>query len=362
VFIDSVEVTVSSGRGGAGCVSFRREKYVPQGGPDGGDGGDGGDLIFTVDNNTDTLSRYRGHHRFKAQNGEQGGSHNKTGRSGEDLILKVPAGTQVFDVASGEMLLDLTETGASALLLKGGRGGLGNARFKSSTNQHPVYAQKGLPGDERVVRLELKLIADVGLVGFPNVGKSTLISAVSAAQPQIADYEFTTITPSLGVVTVDQYRSFVMADIPGIISGASGGRGLGLQFLRHIERARVLLFMLDTAGQRSLNKQYDHLKNELGGYSTELSKRLFAIAFSRVDADPSGAAERVEKFLKKLDLHPVSPLLFGENRLYEYEADDFGNQPAFAMPISAVTGFNIAKLIFRLDRLISKVKSGENRC
>jgi GTP-binding protein len=362
VFIDSVDVTVSSGKGGAGCVSFRREKFVPQGGPDGGDGGDGGDIIFAVDNNTDTLSRYRGHHRFKAQNGEQGGSHNKTGRSGEDLILKVPAGTQIFDADSGEMLLDLTEIGVAALLLKGGKGGLGNARFKSSTNQRPVYAQKGLPGEERAVRLELKLIADVGLVGFPNVGKSTLISVVSAARPRVADYEFTTITPSLGVVPVDEYRSFVMADIPGIISGASGGKGLGLQFLRHIERARVLLFMLDAAGRRSLDEQYDQLKTELGRYSAELSRRSFAIAFSRVDADPSGAAKRSEEFLKKQGLRPASSLPFGSDRLYEYEAIGSGDQPAFAMPISSVAGFNIAQLIFRLDKLISKVKDDESRC
>ena len=239
MFIDSVKFSVKSGNGGAGCVSFRREKFVISGGPDGGDGGDGGDVYFRVDKNSHTLSSYKGKREFKAQNGAPGEGRKKTGKSGEDLYLIVPPGTSVYDEDSGELVLDMLNDGETRLFLKGGKGGLGNVHFKSSINQAPEYAQKGLEGETREVRLELKLIADVGLVGFPNVGKSTLISTVSNAKPQIANYEFTTLTPKLGLVEVDEYSGFVMADIPGIIEGASEGPGLGVQFLKHVERTKI---------------------------------------------------------------------------------------------------------------------------
>lgn len=357
MFIDRVEITVASGKGGAGCVAFRREKFVVQGGPEGGDGGRGGDLIFEVDNNTDTLSHYRGKRHYKAPNGQPGGSRNMTGKSGEPLVLKVPPGTQVFDSETGELLLDLTEPGEQVTLLKGGKGGLGNIHFKSSTNQRPTYAQPGLPGEERHLRLELKLIADVGLVGFPNVGKSTLISSVSHARPQVADYEFTTLTPSLGVVQLDDYRSFVMADIPGIIDGASEGRGLGLEFLRHIERTRVLLFVLDAVGYRPLDQQYDELRKELEKYSAELAGRQWGIVFSRVDADPAEAAVRIEAFLKAHKIKPTGTIAYNDVALPAFEPEAPKKEAAaFAMPISSVTGFNLKNLSFKLETLIAGAK------
>ena len=357
MFIDRALITVASGKGGAGCVAFRREKFVVQGGPEGGDGGRGGDLLFEVDNNTDTLSHFRGQRHYKAQNGQPGGSKNMTGKSGEDLTLKVPPGTQVFDADTDELLLDLTDPGEQVTLLKGGKGGLGNIHFKSSTNQRPTYAQPGLPGEERHLRLELKLIADVGLVGFPNVGKSTLISSVSHAKPQVADYEFTTLTPSLGVVQLDDYRSFVMADIPGIIDGAAEGRGLGLEFLRHIERTRVLLFVLDAVGYRPLDLQYDELRQELAKYSAELAGRNYAIVFSRVDADPAEAAERIDAFMKQHKIKPTGTTLLGETKLAAYEPETVKKgEPAFAVAISSVTGFNLKNLNFRLETLIQGAK------
>ena len=235
MFVDSVNFSVSSGKGGAGCASFRREKHVLLGGPDGGDGGNGGDVYFIVDNNTHTLANYKGKRVLKAQNGQPGLPRNMSGKKGENLNLIVPPGTVVYDNDSGEILLDLTIQGQKELFLKGGKGGLGNVHFKTSVNQAPSKAQPGLQGESKNIRLELKLIADVGLVGFPNVGKSTLISSISNAKPQIANYEFTTLTPKLGLVEVDEFSGFVMADIPGIIEGASDGKGLGLQFLKHIE-------------------------------------------------------------------------------------------------------------------------------
>ena len=352
MFIDRVEITVASGKGGAGCASFRREKFIVQGGPDGGDGGRGGDLIFQVDPNTDTLSNFRGKHHFKAENGTSGGSRNKTGASGDHLTLKVPPGTQVFDKETGALLLDLTENGSQVVFLKGGKGGMGNVHFKSSTNQRPTYAQPGLAGETREVNLELKLIADVGLVGFPNVGKSTLISAVSHAKPQIADYAFTTLTPSLGVVSVGEFGNFVMADIPGIIEGASEGKGLGLEFLRHIERTRVLLFVLDTMNEMSLSEQYAKLQTELKRYSSALSARRSAIVFSRVDADTALAQSKIAEFFAAQKL-PSQAWLDGFCH--------FDSEQSFAYPISAVSRFGLEPLIFRLDKLIRAEKEIENR-
>ncbi|MDR2151757.1 MAG: GTPase ObgE [Helicobacteraceae bacterium] len=348
MFIDRVEITVASGKGGAGCVSFRREKFVPQGGPDGGDGGKGGDLVFVVDPNADTLSRYRGKRVYKAQNGAAGGSRNKTGASGEDLALSVPPGAQVFDAKTDEKLLDLTNVGDRVVFLKGGKGGQGNVHFKSSTNQRPTFAQRGIDGETREIRLELKLIADAGLVGFPNVGKSTLISAVSHAKPEIADYAFTTLTPHLGVVRVGEYKDFTLADIPGVIEGASEGRGLGLEFLRHIERTRVLLFALDTQGVLSIAEQQEKLLAELKKYSEELYGRSRAIVFTRTDADPSAAKAKIAEYFKAKKLKPKQD----EQGFESYEDDE-----TFYLPISAVSGYNLKDLVFKLDKLIDRAKN-----
>ena len=287
MFVDSVDIFIASGNGGAGAVSFRREKFVIQGGPDGGDGGKGGDVIFEVDSNADTLSKFRGKKHYKAQNGAQGGSRNCTGKNGANLIIKIPLGTQICDFESGELIADLNAVDSTITILKGGKGGMGNARFKSAKNQTPTYAQSGIKGESLHIKLELKLIADVGLVGFPNVGKSTLISTLSNAKPEIADYEFTTLIPNLGVVEVAELRSFVMADIPGIIEGASGGRGLGVQFLRHIERTKFLLFVLDATRQNSVLAQFETLRGELAKFSAELFCRNFGIAISKCDVAES---------------------------------------------------------------------------
>lgn len=284
MFIDSVKITLASGNGGAGAVSFRREKHVPLGGPDGGDGGRGGAVFFLCDNNTHTLSHFKGKKELCAKNGENGLRRNKNGKKGDDLELIVPQGTQVFDAQTNELLLDLIELGEKKLFLKGGKGGLGNTHFKNSINQRPNYAQSGIKGEKKLVRLELKLIADVGLVGFPNVGKSTLISVISNAKPEIADYEFTTLTPKLGLVDVDEYHSFVMADIPGIIECASEGKGLGLEFLKHIERTNFLLFVLDPLRKLDLKEQFITLRKELGNFSKELYDRNFGIMVSKIDS------------------------------------------------------------------------------
>ena len=283
MFIDKVKLTLSSGNGGKGAVSFRREKHVPLGGPDGGDGGKGGDVVIICDNNSHTLANFKGKKELKAQNGEDGSIRNRTGKSGANLEIIVPQGTQIIDDESGELLLDMLKEGQRELFLKGGKGGLGNIHFKNAINQRPDYAQSGLKGETKIVRLELKLIADVGLVGFPNVGKSTLISVLSNAKPEIANYEFTTLTPKLGVVEVDEEHSFVMADIPGIIEGASKGKGLGLEFLRHIERTGFLLFVLDPLREQSLKNQFEILRKELENFSQKLYKREFGILISKSD-------------------------------------------------------------------------------
>ncbi|MBD3810442.1 MAG: GTPase ObgE [Sulfuricurvum sp.] len=359
MFSDSVEITVSSGKGGAGCVAFRREKYVLQGGPNGGDGGKGGDVYFKVDNNTHTLAHFQGNKNLKAEKGKPGMGSNMAGKAGKPLVVIVPPGTQVVDVETGAVLLDLLEDGKEVLFLQGGRGGLGNVHFKSSTNQKPMYAQPGEPGVERVVRLELKLIADVGLVGFPNVGKSTLISTVSNARPEVANYEFTTLTPKLGQITID-YDSYVMADIPGIIGGASEGKGLGLQFLRHIERTKTLLFMIDLASYLEMEYQYKTLKAELEKFSPLLSERNFAIALTRSDAmSPEEAVEKAHAFLKLLGLSPVAKSRFAFSPEYPvYEQEGFDRafydplKPAFVTPISSATHLNIKPLTYALYQMV----------
>ncbi len=354
MFIDHVRLELCSGKGGAGAVSFRQEKFVLKGGPDGGDGGRGGDVFFVVDKNSHTLSSFRGKKKLKAQNGRPGEGRKKYGKKGESLYVTVPPGTQVIDAQSGEVLLDLVEDGQKVKFLEGGKGGLGNWHFKSPTNQRPTYAQPGLPGECKEVRLELKLIADVGLVGFPNVGKSTLISSISNAQPEIADYEFTTLTPKLGVVRADEFSSFVMADIPGIIGGASEGKGLGIDFLRHIERTHFLLFMLDIANYRSLEEQYDTLRKELAGFSKALFGRDYAIALTRVDAiDPEEAGSKIEAFLNHIGLKPrrtEDTYRFDpELPVFVQDIDSYDHRnPFFVAPISSVTKRNVKPLIFAL--------------
>lgn len=359
MFTDSVELTLSSGKGGAGCVAFRREKYVLQGGPNGGDGGKGGDVYFKVDNNTHTLAHFQGNKNLKAGKGQPGAGSNMAGKQGERLVVVVPPGTQVVDVETGEILLDLLEDGKEVLFLTGGKGGLGNVHFKSSTNQKPMYAQPGEPEVVRVVKLDLKLIADVGLVGFPNVGKSTLISTVSNARPEVANYEFTTLTPKLGQINID-YDSYIMADIPGIIGGASEGKGLGLKFLRHIERTKTLLFMIDLASYHELEFQYETLKKELLAFSSLLAERNYAIALTRADAmSPEEAIEKTNEFLKLLNLGKVSKSRFGfssDYPLYEQESFDVGfydkKLPAFVVPISSAINLNIKPLTYALYQMV----------
>ncbi len=361
MFVDNVELTISSGKGGAGCVSFWTEKFVTKGGPDGGDGGRGGSVFFEVDNNTDTLSALRGRNTIKAENGRPGEGRKCSGRKGKDTTIIVPPGTQVVDALSGELLLDLLEAGSVTLFLEGGKGGLGNMHFKSSTNQKPTYAQPGLPGITKEVRLELKMIADVGLVGFPNVGKSTLIATLSNARPQIANYEFTTLIPNLGVVMVGEYDSFMMADIPGIIEGASDGRGLGLEFLKHIARTKRILFMIDATNYREMKYQYEILKEELLRYSSELSGRNHAIAVTKIDALPTEEVNALmESFLDAIGLSANSVL-------QKYKADPaylsygFGREawegfdtskPGFVIPISSVGQFNTEALRYALADFI----------
>jgi len=356
MFVDSVELKLSSGKGGQGCSSFRREKFVNKGGPDGGDGGRGGDVWFVVDKNTDTLSHFKGKIHLKAKNGRPGMPRKCAGKTGESLYVRVPPGTQVIDKETGELLLDLTEDGQKVKFLEGGKGGLGNVHFKSSTNQRPTYAQPGKPGQERDVRLELKLIADVGLVGFPNVGKSTLISTVSNAHPEVANYEFTTLTPKLGVVVIDDYRSFVMADIPGIIEGASDGKGLGIEFLKHIERTKTLLFMIDAANYRAVAQQFEALKNELERYSEELAKRPYAIALTRIDAiTVEEANEKMQELFAALKLKPNDGLKqYGADENYVGYVSNEKVNPFFVMPISSVSKVNIKPLIFTLADVMGK--------
>ena len=367
MFNDNVALTLSSGKGGPGCVSFRREKHVIQGGPDGGDGGKGGNVYFQVDANTHTLSHFRNNQHLKARNGEQGMGRKMYGKSGEHLVVIVPPGTQVIDAESGEILMDLLEEGEKKLFLEGGMGGLGNTHFKSSTNQRPEHAQPGRPGETKAIRLELKLIADVGLVGFPNVGKSTLISVVSNAQPEIANYEFTTLTPKLGVVVTDDYRSYVMADIPGIIEGASEGRGLGIDFLRHIERTKFLLFMVDLANYRDLQTQYETLKAELQKFSQELSGRNYAIALTRCDTlEPNEVNEHVDAFLKLLNLEPNTLTSKYKTRedIHSYGQDVHERNPElpfFVLPISSVSKINIDAIKYALSDIVTKVRDEKSR-
>jgi GTPase len=282
MFIDRVIVRIEAGTGGSGATSFRREKFVPMGGPDGGDGGRGGDVIVRADSNLATLLDYTYRDSWSAERGEHGMGSNKTGRSGGDVVLPVPPGTVVRDHTTGELLGEVLDHGDQIIAAKGGRGGKGNAFFATSTHQSPREWQPGEEGEQRVLELELKLIADVGLVGQPNAGKSTLLSVISAARPKIADYPFTTLSPNLGVVQLSDGRTFAVADIPGIIEGAHEGKGLGLQFLRHIERTRILAFLIPIDAM-DWQQEYDQLRSELAAYSPSLAEKPHCVVFTKLD-------------------------------------------------------------------------------
>ena len=284
-FIDEVKIHVESGAGGAGCVSFRREKFIPLGGPNGGDGGKGGDLLFEATAALSTLLELRYRPHLKAERGRNGMGKDRHGASGKELKILVPVGTIIRDADTDELLADLTEPGMPVVLLKGGRGGQGNARFATATHKAPRFAQPGEPGEERWLRLELKLMADVGLLGFPSVGKSSLITRVSAARPKIADYPFTTLAPNLGVVPYKNYRSFVMADIPGLIEGAHAGAGLGHRFLKHVERTDILLHVLDISWmpERDPVREYEAINRELALFNPELTEKKQIIVVNKID-------------------------------------------------------------------------------
>jgi len=293
-FVDEATISVDAGKGGNGCLSFRREKYIPKGGPDGGDGGDGGSVILEADEGINTLIDYRYVRQYRAQSGESGKGRNCTGAKGDDLVLKVPVGTSVFDIDTEEVLGDLTKIGQQLVVAQGGWHGLGNTRFKSSTNRAPRQTSPGKPGESRSIRLELKVLADVGLLGLPNAGKSTLIRSVSAAKPKVANYPFTTLVPNLGVVRVESHKSFVMADIPGLIKGASEGAGLGIRFLKHLVRTRLLLHVVDMApfdGKEPL-EAVQEIAAELEGFSPTLASRDRWLVLNKLDMVPDDEREQ----------------------------------------------------------------------
>ncbi|WP_026485962.1 GTPase ObgE [Caldanaerobius polysaccharolyticus] len=336
MFVDVAEIVVKGGDGGSGVISFRREKYVPKGGPDGGDGGKGGDVILQVDPGLKTLMDFRYKRKYVAQNGENGKGKNMAGKKGEDLIVRVPPGTTVKDAETGDVLVDLVAEGQRAIVAKGGRGGRGNARFASATMKAPKFAESGQPGEEHRLILELKLLADVGLLGFPNVGKSTILSAVTAAKPKIADYPFTTLTPNLGVVDMGE-DSFVMADIPGLIEGAHEGVGLGHEFLRHVERTKVLIHVLDVSGLSGRDPVEDFYKinEELALYSPELAQKPQIIAANKLD-------------------------ITGASEVYERVKQELGRKGYDVIGISAATGMGMNELMKKVVEVL-KEKESESR-
>jgi GTP-binding protein len=310
-FIDEAKIYVKSGAGGRGCVSFRREKYVPHGGPNGGDGGNGGDVVLITNENMTSLLDHRYKQHYKAKRGEHGKGKDMHGKNADTLFIPVPVGTIVRDFETGEILGDLTEKDETLLVAKGGRGGRGNARFATPTNQAPRIAEPGGEGEERTLLLELKLLADVGIIGFPNAGKSTLISKISAARPKVADYPFTTLVPNLGVVSYGDGKTFVVADIPGIIEGAHEGAGLGIQFLRHIERTKLLIHLLDLspATGRDPLDDYETLNRELKAYSIELSKKLQIVAPNKIDiTEAKEKLRELNKYFREkgIKVYPIS--------------------------------------------------------
>jgi GTP-binding protein len=309
VFVDEVDINVQAGSGGGGCLSFRREKFVPRGGPDGGDGGSGGSIYIVATPTKNTLVDFRFHPEFKARRGQHGQGSNRTGQTAHDLEIAVPIGTLVYekppDAGDLRLVADLAEEGQRVLVARGGRGGRGNARFVSSTNRAPRRTEPGEDGEEKLLRLQLKLIADVGLIGFPNAGKSTLISRISAARPKIADYPFTTLVPNLGVVTLSDDRSFVVADVPGLIKGAHEGHGLGHQFLRHIERTKVLVHLVDVSGAsgRDPIEDFDTIVDELQRFSPEVAAKPQIVAANKMDAvDDPDRVKALERHVKKRKL------------------------------------------------------------
>ncbi|MCD8018327.1 MAG: GTPase ObgE [Clostridiales bacterium] len=335
MFADRARIFIRSGKGGDGHVSFRREKYVPAGGPDGGDGGNGGDLILVVDPRLNTLVDFRHKRKYIAGDGKEGSKRHCTGASGEDMIVKVPPGTIVKDVESGKVILDMANRTEPVVLLKGGRGGKGNTHYVTSTMQAPKYAQPGQDARELWVDLELKVIADVGLVGFPNVGKSTLLSRVTNANPKIANYHFTTLNPTLGVVDLDDGNGFVIADIPGIIEGASEGVGLGLEFLRHIERTKVMIHLVDAASVEGRDPIEDiyAINKELESYNEELAKRPQVIAANKIDAMPKEDRDVIVEMLE----------------------EEFGPQGIRIFPISAVSGEGVKELLWHVNQLLKEL-------
>ena len=324
-FIDSALIYVKSGDGGAGHVSFRKEKFVPRGGPDGGNGGKGGDVIFIAQPHLNTLLEFNFTKSYIAKNGKRGGKARCTGKNSDTLYIKVPVGTEIINADTNEKIADLTESGQEFLVAKGGIGGKGNSEFANSTRQAPRFAQPGMPGEEFNIKLQLKLLANVGIVGFPNAGKSTLISVISAAKPKIADYPFTTLVPNLGVVKYGDYDSFTVADIPGLIEGAGDGKGLGIQFLKHIERTSVLLYLLDVSSENVI-KDYDVLKSELQKFNPEMLEKNEVIALSKWDC----IDEDKKLELQELEINGRKPLI-----------------------ISSVTNYGIENLIKILYNIVS---------
>jgi GTP-binding protein len=316
LFIDRTKIRVRGGHGGNGVMAFRREKFVPRGGPSGGDGGRGGDVWLVADSGVNTLLHLRYNPEHTAERGRHGEGSNRSGREGEDVFVRVPVGTQVFDGETGEFYCDLAEEGQRWLAARGGRGGFGNSHFASSTNRAPRYHQEGSPGEERELQLELKLLADVGLVGFPNAGKSTLISTISAAKPKIADYPFTTLEPHLGVVDLGEYRTFVVADIPGLIEGAHEGAGLGDRFLRHVERTKLLLHLVDVSSVsgRDPVADYETINRELVAYDARLAERPQAVVAAKIDA--LDEPERLERLRRRAaeDRRPFYEISSATNR------------------------------------------------
>ena len=337
MFSDRARIFIKSGKGGDGHVSFRRELYVPDGGPDGGNGGRGGDIIFEVDKGLNTLSDFRRNSKYVAESGQEGGKRRCTGKDGADLIIKVPEGTVIYDDESHKVIADMSNGNLRETILKGGRGGKGNMNYATSTMQAPQYAQPGQDAQELWVRLELKVIADVGLVGFPNVGKSTLLSRVTNAKPKIANYHFTTLNPNLGVVDLDDAKGFVIADIPGLIEGASDGVGLGHEFLRHIERTKVIIHMVDAASTEGRNPVADikAINHELYEYNPELLSRPQVIAANKIDV------------LNAMD---------GTDPIKELK-DEFEKDGIKVFPISAVTGQGLKELLYHVSSLLSNMDS-----
>lgn len=337
-FIDTATLTVEGGRGGNGCVSFRREKYVPKGGPNGGSGGDGGNVIIRADRNLNTLLDYKYKNHYKAKRGEHGKGSNQDGKRGEDVILRVPVGTLIRDEKTGEIIADLTEHDQEVIVARGGKGGRGNALFATATNRAPRHAEPGTEGEKRTITLELKLLADLGLVGLPNVGKSTLISKISAAKPKIADYPFTTLIPNLGIVSVGDFQTFTVADIPGLIEGAHQGKGLGIQFLRHVERTMVLAILIEATDENP-RETFDMLVDELRQFNPSILEKSKILVFTKADLLTDDRKETLRSFRVSSDI-PTCVL-------------------------SAVTGEGIREFINlswdRLTREVTELGKGEGR-